>query len=363
MKHAKKMILVEAPIDQNEKISDITRDIILKKQFDENYLKPNQIFNLDQELKQTLNRADLSDHEKWGLYNQTLQRFLFHLNEERRKNSVNKVFQTTFSKAPTIDDKFYYNRDPPHIRNPVIGSEQMSKLRFPSYLYNNLHTHNGHYDMSGRVFDQNLAEEDLDQPSVNETDESEDVDQDVFYQSACDNELPSDNDEDYEEIFNNPDDALFESELMDTSEINVEKKGQKRTHDNYGVIKRKRTREEQKPIYSYAYGPPLQRWALNVKSQINKNKLKSVLNDLAREGIILPKPRKPFRKGVNVIRSNRRRNEISPYKVAKSPGRLKRIEPSKIPIWINNPERKINKTQKWERLPQIKKVGSRIVEQ
>lgn len=31
MKHAKKMILVEAPIDQNEKTPDGARNIILKK--------------------------------------------------------------------------------------------------------------------------------------------------------------------------------------------------------------------------------------------------------------------------------------------------------------------------------------------
>lgn len=192
MKHAKKMILVEAPTSQNEKTTDMTRDVILRKQFDENYLKPNHIFNLDQELKKTLNRPDLNDHEKWSLYNQTLQRFLFHLNEERRKNSVNKLFQTSFSKAPTIDDKFYYHREPPHIRNPVLGPEQMPKLKLPLNLYNNVKPHTGHYDMSGRVFDQNVAEEHLDESSTNLTDESEDVDQNVLYQSTCDTDLPYD---------------------------------------------------------------------------------------------------------------------------------------------------------------------------
>lgn len=73
--------------------------------------------------------------------------------------------------------------------------------------------------------------------------------------------------------------------------------------------------------------------------------MKKVINDLAREGIILPKPREPFRKGVNDIRSNRRRNETSPYKPhsANSPGRLKRVEHSKIPVWISDSERKRHK--------------------
>lgn len=366
MKYAKKMILVEAPIGEVEKTSETVRDLILKKQFDENYLKPNRIFDLDQELKRTLNRSDLDDHEKWTLYNQTLQRFLFHINEERKSNSLNKLFQTSFNTAPTIKDKFHYNREAPHIRNSVFVPEPIPKLRFP--LYNNQFD-KGQYDMSGRKYEQDR---------INKEQEAlANADQDSLYQSAREIALPVDDESDYEEPYENAIEALMNAasdktiasdalentasdELMETEEIEEEKRGHKRTLDNVGGIKRKRVREEKKPVYSYAYGPPLQKWVLDVKNQTNKNRIKSVLKDLASEGIILPKPRVPiYKTKVNEMRSERRSQPyyvMSPSKIRRGAYVMKRKERDVISELLEKKDKTSNiERPRWERLPKIKK--------
>lgn len=391
MKHAKKMILVEAPVGEEETINR-SRDLILKKQFDENYLKPNQIFDLDQELKRTLNRTDLDDHEKWALYNQTLQRFLFHINEERKKNSINKIFQTSFNRAPTINDKFYYNREAPQIRNQFTVQEPTSKLRFQPY---NNRSDKGQYDMSGRKYEQDRLNREAEQNRRNREAEQEEAranetlesvgDQQSLYESAYEIALPSDDEADYEEpekAYEEAIDALVrvtsneDDELMETEDIEEEKRGYKRSLDNVAGIKKKRIRQERKPVYSYAYGPPLQRWVLDLKSQSNKNRIKSVLKSLAREGIILPKPvrdpllnegiilpktvRDPFEECTE-IKSGRRTRPY--YLRSKIPVPNLRDRTSKstdqtyklIKRNENLLSPNVGKNKRWERLPKLKK--------
>lgn len=100
MKHAKKMMLVDIPNVQNNE-SYVNNDLVSRTSFAENYIKPQTAFNLDQDLRNILNRPDLDDHEKWMLYNQSHQRFLFLLDEERKKkiiktSSATLIFSTNF---------------------------------------------------------------------------------------------------------------------------------------------------------------------------------------------------------------------------------------------------------------------------
>lgn len=90
MKHTKKMMLVDVPNTHVGTAGEIHTNIhhLNRNYFDpKNYLRPNTLYNVGRELDALLNRTDISDREKWLLYNQTLRRFFFILNEAREKIS------------------------------------------------------------------------------------------------------------------------------------------------------------------------------------------------------------------------------------------------------------------------------------
>lgn len=80
MKYGKKMMLVDIP---NDDISTHTESLHFSNSNyvdPVKYLKVNTLYELGSELDDILKRIDLNDRERWLLYNQTLRRFLFHLN-------------------------------------------------------------------------------------------------------------------------------------------------------------------------------------------------------------------------------------------------------------------------------------------
>lgn len=139
MKHAKKMMLVDIPNVQNNE-SYANNDLVSRTSFAENYIKPQTAFNLDQDLRNILNRTDLDDHEKWMLYNQSHQRFLFLLDEERKKNINNNKNKfsnvNVFNKFPSAkshNSNNNLNNDLVRFRNfsyPIQGFDHIQIPKF-----------------------------------------------------------------------------------------------------------------------------------------------------------------------------------------------------------------------------------------
>lgn len=347
MKHAKKMILVEAPNEEREVLT------IIKDYND--ILKPNTIPDLDKDLKNILNRNDIDDREKWMLYNQSLQRYLFFLNEERKKNSVHKIFQTSFNKAPSIEAKKYFHRkEAPHMRTPISNSENLRNIDIP---FNSNEWNRGQFDLTTRKHASN---------------EDENITQNKsLFQSAYDTILPSD-DEDYDEenneIFDSNDDIEMDkstnSEVREREGIAKKRKGS--LIDNY--IDPKEIRLERKPIYSYVRGPPLNRWLLELKKTTNKNKIKRVLDEINRT--MSKNYTKPYNRTTITNRAIVRPKHSAPYD---KDGRLhKSFQPTinldrlprnltaeQIKSIVAQDKTPLNndKKAKWERYPKIKSVN------
>lgn len=55
------------------------------------YAEPKILHSLDSIMGQILNKKDLSDNEKWNLYNQTLQRYLHFANKSDKMNSQGNI--------------------------------------------------------------------------------------------------------------------------------------------------------------------------------------------------------------------------------------------------------------------------------
>lgn len=113
MKHAKKMMLVDIPDSSQPQqhqqykgiLSDRSNYIKPKK-----FLKPKKIYQYGNELDYILNRSDISERDKWLLYNQTLRRLLFFLNEHREKsNNIPKVKDINSESIPISQSQLSSN--------------------------------------------------------------------------------------------------------------------------------------------------------------------------------------------------------------------------------------------------------------
>lgn len=224
MKHAKRMVLVEAPSD-NENISkDENNRFDIRSKDPEQYTKSSKLFDLDNELKKTLSRNDLADREKWLIYNQILQRFLFFLNEERSKNKFDSTLRQQFHQAPS--------------------STSVNRIK------NIRETQN----LIPRVM--NFA------PTLRENNDNRDV-QEV-------------DDSNTEDEFDYIRDGTFltahNSDLEDDNEDIIESRGTKRGSDENTNQKVKKKRDPSNPLYSYMYRPGLMRFKINSKEKVNKAK-------------------------------------------------------------------------------------------
>lgn len=74
MEYAKKMVLVTPEVF--ERINQV------------NEVQPNTLSLLDNEMKEVLGNNNISDYEKWGIYNQILQRYLKVINNTRKPMSL-----------------------------------------------------------------------------------------------------------------------------------------------------------------------------------------------------------------------------------------------------------------------------------
>lgn len=259
MKHTKKMVLVDLPNEVND---NRTNDLFPQSDFLPNYIAPKTGFNLDNELRQILMRDDISDHDKWQLYNQSFQRFLFLLDEERRKN----IFQNfnVFNKAPSSRNfnsltrqmipssrqNFGVNKLHTSHKNPFMEEAIRKVLKSNRADIYNQNFQRGQYDFSPYK----TKEKNLDfSKSMNES----------HFQSALDLDLPSSDSE--------------EEENEESKKL--ERKATKRQLFDTPRAQKKHLRKEKKAIYSYGY-EPLQRWVINTKANENRNKLKNILQSL-----------------------------------------------------------------------------------
>lgn len=111
MKHAKKMKLVDIDDDINHQLGD---QQYLSHLSDDQFTSPRTLSMLDRSMNAILNRSDMNDGEKWTLYHQTLQRYLYHmrniknlprqqandniqLNTEDQKNNTPEAFNFRIS--------------------------------------------------------------------------------------------------------------------------------------------------------------------------------------------------------------------------------------------------------------------------
>lgn len=88
MKHAKKMKLVEI----DDVPQPFTDHSYLSLQSDENFKAPRVLSMLDNSMNAILHRGDINDGEKWALYNQTLQKYLYHMKKSHAQNSTAQQF-------------------------------------------------------------------------------------------------------------------------------------------------------------------------------------------------------------------------------------------------------------------------------
>lgn len=336
MKHAKKMILVEAP----------SENLMLTKNFAENYIKPSTAFNLDQELKSVLNRSDLKDHEKWKLYNQSLHRFLFHLNEERNRNPYEKLFQTSINRAPKLEKEKFYNRQAPFKREPTSNPLTGKKVQFD---LPELYTPKFELPQSKSKDVENLRNLfDM------KEDEERVVDQDSLYKSALEVNLPEFDSEEEKEYDNDEKKVNNSSEdFMDIDEI-IKKRElkRKRLYSREPIEKRPRYNGispiEKQPQYIGI--SPFQRWKQKLQSSKSKNNIQRLLNSLARRGVISMNSALPH---TNVITNEEaRKSRFSPYNI--NYDQLPSDLTDKHIRWLIH-ENKRRNAQKWESLPKVKK--------
>lgn len=259
MKHAKKMMLVEIPKDN----ADFTKNLSSQSSFLQDFIIPKTAYNLDQELRQTLNRDDLSDHDKWLLYNQSLQRFLFLLDEERKKknNPFHNIKSFNNSPLPTSHSTIRTHIGPsnninsnrsevPLIRNPIQGLEKFDRMELPDTI-NNVYNRNknaGHFD----IYDDNHYQRFKRQ----KTNPDE-------YEQALSQPLPISND-------TSSDEDIGEEEVRD--------KAIKRHSVETPGIKAKQYKREPKPIFSYLHAPPLQRWLIDLNTKQNAKRSRDLIN-------------------------------------------------------------------------------------
>lgn len=231
MKHAKKMMLIEAPSESTTPNQE-HHTILIESNDPEKYVRANNIPDLNKELKIILNRTNLSDREKWVKYNQILQRYLFFLNEEKQKNSFNSIFRKNnpFDSAPTTTSvKNLHNPIFPNVRQ----FPNMTELTVNKKTFENSRNSNNIYD------------EDI---HINEN-ENEKTPTEA-------SNLKSDEDE------------------INISGLGVFYRPTKRNTPYISSIdiKKKKKNQNIKPIYVYMPRPALNRWEIDQKTRINKAK-------------------------------------------------------------------------------------------
>lgn len=234
-------MLVEAPPDANINLSNQpVNSGSFQTNKPEKYLRSNTVPNLDTQLKDILHDYDLSDREKWALYNQSLQRFLFFLNDERRKQ--NKPATSSIRSNLFSSEIPHTGQASNNFQNFPNYGFQNSQVRMP--MNNSQHQrsqHNQHIDELPQL------------PQLN------------------DDDIPSlpENDSDLEEENNLP---------------RAVKRVPLTHYDN--IPKRKRTAipsEKKKAIYSQMYRPALNRWLIDQTRKHNIDRTERVRNEYTPE--------------------------------------------------------------------------------
>lgn len=221
------MMLVEAP--EETETNTQTKYVIRRDNDPQSYLRSETIPNLDSELKEILEQRDIPDRQKWQMYNQTLQRYLFFLNQEKSKNSFNSMLRrySPFNKAPVVDWK-------PQFRN--IYEPSIPKQR--------------DQDVHPLNFDDNESENTIDEiPSLPEHD------------SDLENE-----------------------QIYDENDIAI--RGKKRNASEETIPHRKVNRNSKIPIYNWMPRPALNRWELEQKNKAKmakQNRLLKAYSELKSE--------------------------------------------------------------------------------
>lgn len=242
MKHTKRMMLVEAP-DETE-TNKPTSAIVSQNNDPQSYLRSNTIPNLDNELKQILDRRDIPDRQKWLLYNQILQRYLFFLKQEKSKNSFSSMLSrySPFDRAPVLDSKPQFK----NIYEPSI----------PKRSHQNVQPFN---------FDIEYSSPSANIPNIPDDIELEHMVNNEDLQHQIDsNDTPSLPFHDFD---------LNDDPIYDVNDITETPKVRRKRNSSDSIFLRKKIgRKDKKPIYNWMPRPALNRWEIeqNNKAKIAK---------------------------------------------------------------------------------------------
>ncbi|KAG8236796.1 hypothetical protein J437_LFUL017011 [Ladona fulva] len=121
MEQARKMILV--PRETIQRMSSIPTPPMTTTTTD--LTQP--ISALDREMERILRLPKLSDHEKWNLYKQCLQRFL-HFTDEERKPAVISFFRGTDDKKETEEEDGMENAEAAALKSDRLTSEIITSV-------------------------------------------------------------------------------------------------------------------------------------------------------------------------------------------------------------------------------------------
>lgn len=216
---------------------------------------------MDRELKKTLIRPDLNDKEKWRKYNQTLQRFLFFINQERPKNLFDSMLRSSLNRLPMV--KFSINKGdiiPPTNRSVALRENNLTISPFQ----HGAHEHNYPILNEQPSTSQNISTLNERKDSENENETEED------YQSLPDyikdGSFLADKDVDLISIDSSAD---VEQES---------KRPPKRNSDIGYSVDTKKDRKPEKPEYMIIPRPALNRWEFDQKNKVKTSKHAILLN-------------------------------------------------------------------------------------
>lgn len=89
MKYCRKMKLVDCDENLPEINSESIQRVICTNE-DDFYKNPHILSNLDKEMEKIIHQSNISDYDKWLLYNETLRRYLYFIRQPELHKNINE---------------------------------------------------------------------------------------------------------------------------------------------------------------------------------------------------------------------------------------------------------------------------------
>lgn len=191
------------------------------------------------------------------MYNQTLQRFLFFLNEERPKNKF-AIHRQQFNQAPLASNVN-------NIKNIRDSENVLPKIMNFGHAPREKTQENGNKGARKNLRNELVQNEKSDEDSL-------DYIRDASFLTAHD------------------------SDLKDDVDGRIRKRGIKRNKNENPKIDRKKKRNSLNPIYSYIYRPPINRYLIDLKSKLNTTRHNRILKSYLEQKKAPKNPRKRLSK-------------------------------------------------------------------